>query len=78
MADVKLVVTIGENGTATEKYIPLSKAEIAQRELDAIAFAEAEAVREAEAQAKADAKAAAIAKAVEAGFSDAEIAALTA
>ena len=78
MAEMKLVINIDENGISTEKYIPLSKAEIAQRAADAIAYAEAEAAREAEAQAKADAKAAVIAKAIELSLSEEEIAALTA
>ena len=77
MTDMKLIVSADENGVWSEKYVPLSQAEIAQREADAIAYAEAEAVREAEEQAKADAKAALIARAVEAGFSDEEIATLT-
>ena len=77
MAEMKLIVELDENGSYSEKYVPLSKAEIAQRELDAAAWAEAEAVRKADEQAKADAKAALIARAVEAGFSDAEIAVLT-
>jgi hypothetical protein len=51
MAEMNLVVTIAEDGTVSEKYVPLSKAEIAQRELDAIAYAEAEAQRAADAAA---------------------------
>lgn len=51
MAEMKLVVDINADGIASEKYIPLSKAEIAQRELDAIAAAEAQAQREADAAA---------------------------
>jgi DNA-directed RNA polymerase specialized sigma24 family protein len=77
MAEMKLIVELDENGSYSEKYVPLSKAEIAQREADAIAWAEAEAVRKADEDAKATAKAALIARAVEAGFSDAEIAVLT-
>jgi hypothetical protein len=76
MADMKLIISTDANGLTTEKYVPLSKAEIAQREADAIAYAEEQAAREGEAKAKADAKAAVIAKAVELGLSDAEIATL--
>ena len=76
MADMKLIVEADENGIWREKYVPLSKAEIAQRVIDAAAAAEAEATRVAEEQAKADAKAAVIAKAIELGLSDEEIAAL--
>ena len=76
MAEMKLVVTIGEDGKSSEKYVPLSKAEIAQRVIDAAAAEEARLAREAEEAAQAEAKAAAIAKAVELGLSDAEIAAL--
>lgn len=78
MADMKLVIEPDADGVYREKYIPLSKAEIAQRKIDAAAAEEARLAREAEETAQAEAKAAAIAKAVELGLSDAEIAALTA
>ena len=78
MTDMKLIVEADENGVWREKYVPLSKAEIAQREADAIAAAEAQAAREAEETAAAAAKAAAEAKALELGLTAEEIAALTA
>lgn len=49
MAEVLQKLVVGADGS--QKYIPLSKEEIAQREIDAIAFAEAEAARKAEADA---------------------------
>lgn len=51
MSEMKLVVAPNADGVWTEKYIPLSAEEIAQRELDAIAYAEAKAQRQAEAEA---------------------------
>lgn len=69
----KLVIT-----PEGEKYIPLSAEEIAQREADALAWAEAEAVRQAELAAKAVAKASAITKLVALGLTEEEIAAVTA
>ena len=78
MTEMKLVISADENGVYSEKYIPLSQAEIAQRAIDAAAFEEARLAREAEDAAKAEAKAALVAKALEAGFTEEEIAALTA
>lgn len=48
MAEMKLLVTIDENGKASEKYVPLSKEEIAQRAIDAVAAEEAAVARQAE------------------------------
>lgn len=76
MSDLKLIIEPGEDGVYREKYVPLSKAEIAQRKIDADNAEAARLAKEAEDQAKADAKAAVIAKAVELGLSDAEIATL--
>jgi len=78
MTEMKLVISAGEDGVYREKYIPLSKAETAQRTIDAAAFEEARLAREAEDAAKAEAKAALVARALESGFTEEEIAALTA
>jgi hypothetical protein len=63
-----------ETGEAIE--IPLTEAELAQREVDAQAAAEAQAVRDAEIAAKDGAKASAIAKLTALGLSDTEVSAL--
>jgi hypothetical protein len=75
MADrpTKLVVDCA-TGITTE--VPLTDAEIAQREADAAAFAEAEAQRLADEQAKAAAKQAAQDKLKALGLTDLEVAAL--
>lgn len=78
MAEMKLIVSIDENGVSSEKYVPLSKAEIAEREANAVALEQARVAREAEEAAKAEAKATAEAKALELGLTAEEIAALTA
>lgn len=65
-----------ETGETIE--IPLTEAELAQREADAVAYAEAKAIQDAEIAAKEAAKASAISKLGALGLSDAEIAALTA
>lgn len=76
MADrpTKLVV---DCSTGITEEVELTDEEIAQREADAIAFAEAEAARKAEEDAKAAAKAAAEAKLTALGLTPEEIAALT-
>jgi hypothetical protein len=63
MTDVpkKLVVNVADG---TSQYIDLTPAEIAQRDQDAAAVAEAQAIREAEAEAKEALKASARAKLV--------------
>lgn len=64
--------------TGEQTIVPLTEAELAQREQDAVAYAEAKAIQDAEAEAKATAKASAISKLAAIGLSDAEIAAITA
>jgi hypothetical protein len=64
--------------TGEQTIVPLSAEEIAQRELDAAAFAEQQALAEAEAAAKAEAKASAEAKLAAIGLTAEEIAALNA
>jgi hypothetical protein len=61
-------------GETTE--VELTAEELAQRESDAVAFAEQEAIREADLAAKAAAKVSAQAKLLALGLSDAEIEAL--
>ena len=73
---VKVVIDLSKPEGERESIIPLTEAEIQQRELDAQKAAEEQAAREAEAQAKADAKASAKAKLAALGLSDDEIAAL--
>lgn len=65
MALTKIVVDCTKGTTA---YLPLSAAEIAQRDQDAAAAAEANAAREAEEAAKVAAKEAALAKLQELGL----------
>ena len=71
----KLVVDCS-TGITTE--VELTAEEIAQRETDALAWAEVEAEREAEATAKAAAKASAEAKLASLGLTEGEVAALLA
>lgn len=73
MAEIKIVVDCSKGTTA---YLPLSAAEIAQRDQDVAAATQAQAEREAEEVAKATAKAAAEAKLAALGLSAEEIAAL--
>lgn len=70
----KLVINC-TTGERTE--VELTAEEVAQREADALAFAEQEAARQAEADAKAEAKASAQAKLKALGLSDDEVASLT-
>jgi hypothetical protein len=69
----KLVV---DCATGTQKEIPLSAEELAQREADRVAFEAAEAERLAAEAAKAAAKESAIAKLEELGLTEEEISAL--
>jgi hypothetical protein len=62
--------------TGEQTIVPLTAEEIAQREIDAAAYAAEQAIAEAEATAKATAKASAESKLKALGLSDAEIAAL--
>jgi hypothetical protein len=64
--------------TGQQTVVELTAEEIAQRELDAAAYAEAEATRQAEEEAKAEAKASAEAKLSALGLTAEEIAALSA
>jgi uncharacterized protein YceH (UPF0502 family) len=69
---MKLVVDLSKPEGEREQYIPLTAEEIAQREADALAYAEEQAARQAEAEAKADAKASAIAKLIALGLTEEE------
>ena len=71
----KLIVDCS-TGITTE--VELTAEEIAQREVDAAAWAVAEAEREAEATAKAASKASAVAKLAALGLTEGEVAALLA
>jgi hypothetical protein len=62
--------------TGEQTIVPLTAEEIAQREVDAAAYAAQQAIQEAEEAAKATAKASAESKLKALGLSDAEIAAL--
>jgi Holliday junction resolvasome RuvABC DNA-binding subunit len=64
--------------TGEQTVVPLTAEEIAQREADALAYAELVASQEAEAAAKAEAKADAVAALVALGLTEAQVAALTA
>ena len=70
----KLIVDCS-TGVTTE--VELTAEEVAQREADAVAFAEIKAAEEAAAQAKADAKASAETKLAALGLTPEEIAALS-
>jgi hypothetical protein len=70
----KIVVDCS-TGETTE--VPLTSQELAQRDQDIAAYAEAQAAREAEAAATAEAKASAAAKLTELGLTAEEIAALS-
>jgi len=69
----KIIVNC-ENGTQT--VVPLTPEELAQRQADALAYAEQKALEDAAEAAKAEAKASAEAKLKALGLSDTEIAAL--
>jgi len=75
MSEVLTKVVV-DCSTGESQVLPLTPEEIAQREADALAFAEAEAARQAEAEAKALAKASAEAKLAALGLTAEEIAAL--
>lgn len=70
------VVVNCEDGTQT--VVPLTEAELIQRQADALAYAEQQAIQEAEQAAKAEAKASAEAKLSALGLTAEEIAALSA
>jgi hypothetical protein len=70
----KLVV---DCSTGTESIVPLSEEELAQREIDRLAFEEAEAARLAAEEEKAALKESANAKLLALGLTEEEIAAIT-
>ena len=72
---MKVVVDCATGESTT---VPLTEAELAQREIDNAAFEAQEAEREADEQAQANAKASANAKLLALGLTEAEVAALTA
>jgi len=72
---MKVVVDCSTGESTT---VPLTEAELAQREIDTAAFEAAEAERKATEQAQANAKASANAKLLALGLTQAEVAALTA
>lgn len=74
MTEILQKLVVAADGS--QKYIPLSAEEIAQRELDAAAYAEQKAAEEAAELEKAEARALVEAKALELGLSAEEIAAL--
>jgi hypothetical protein len=67
---------VADLATGETKVIPLTAEEIAQREVDAKAAADAQAQRDADAKIQEGLKASAQAKLAKLGFTDAEIAAL--
>jgi hypothetical protein len=71
---LKKIIVDCSTGIQTE--VDLTPEELAQREIDAAAYAEQQAIQEAEELAKAEAKASAESKLKALGLSDAEIAAL--
>ena len=75
MTEILQKLVVAADGS--QKYIPLSAEEIAQREVDAAAYAAQKAAEEAEATAKAEAKALVVAKAIELGLTEEEITALS-
>ena len=72
---MKVVVDCATGESTT---VPLTEAELAQREIDRVAFEASEAERKAAEQAQANAKASANAKLLALGLTEAEVAALTA
>jgi hypothetical protein len=73
----QLTKIVVDCATGKQTILPLTPAEIAQRDQDAAAAAEAQALREAEAAAKAAAKQSAQEKLKALGLSDTEILAIT-
>jgi hypothetical protein len=62
--------------TGVQEVLPLTEAELAQREIDAAAYAEQRAIQEAEELAKAEAKASAEAKLAALGLTAEEVSAI--
>ena len=77
MTDETPMKLIIDCATGEESYVPLSEEELAQRELDRIAFEEAEAARVAAEEEKAVLKESANAKLLALGLTEEEIAAIT-
>jgi hypothetical protein len=71
---MKLII---DCATGEESYVPLSEEELAQREIDRLAFEEAEAARIAAEEEKAALKESANAKLLALGLTEEEIAAIT-
>jgi hypothetical protein len=71
---MKLIVDLSKG---TQEYVPLTTAELAQRDQDAADFAARKAAEEEAAQTKADAKLAAQAKLAALGLTGEEVAAIT-
>jgi len=78
MANTKLTKIVVDCSTGEQTEVELTAEEIAQREVDAAAYEEAEAIRQAEEEAKAEAKASAESKLTALGLTAEEIAALKA
>lgn len=72
----QLTKIVVDCATGKQTILPLTPAEITQRDQDAAAYAEAEAQRQAEAEAKAQAQASAKAKLAALGLTEEEIEAL--
>jgi hypothetical protein len=77
MTDTPIKVIV-DCATGESTTVPLTEAELAQREIDNAAFQAAEAERKAAEQAQENAKASANAKLLALGLTQAEVAALTA
>jgi hypothetical protein len=77
MADTPMKVVV-DCATGESTTVPLTEAELAQREIDRVAYEAQEAERKAAQQAQEDLKASANAKLLALGLTEAEVAALTA
>jgi hypothetical protein len=77
MIDTPMKVIV-DCATGESTTVPLTEAELAQREIDRVAFEASEAERKATEQAQANLKASANAKLLALGLTQAEVAALTA
>jgi hypothetical protein len=77
MTDTPMKVVV-DCATGESTTVPLTEAELAQREIDRVAFEASEAERKAAEQAKENLKASANAKLLALGLTEAEVAALTA
>jgi hypothetical protein len=77
MTDTPMKVVV-DCATGESTTVPLTEAELAQREIDRVAFEASEAERKAAEQAQENLKASANAKLLALGLTEAEVAALTA